>query len=164
MKTEAPPGPHWALEWGLSPPTALPLPPRCTQSPGATPAPPQVQTLLGRGQVDRTVARVFGHPTAGGGPGLAACPVLPADLTSLPGAAICGQGGLSRPPRLIEPGFLLRPPARLPAEARPPPGPRLCLSGCLTQASPSQMSVAIGRGSPCPHLGDPFQNSRSLSS
>lgn len=101
------------------------------------------------------MAHVFGHPTAGGGPGLAACPVLPADLTGLPGAAICGRGGLSRPPRLIEPGFLLRPPARLPAVARPPPGPRLCLKGCLTQASPSQVSAAVGRGLPVHTRGTP---------
>lgn len=55
-----------------------------------------------------------------GGPRPGCLPMLPADLTGLPGAPICGQGSLSRPRVLIKPGFLLRPPAGfLPQPAHP---------------------------------------------
>lgn len=77
------------------------------------------------------MARVLGYPgvwgAGGGGPGLAACPpMLPADLTGLPGAPVCGQGSLSRPRVLIKPGFLLRPPASFLPQPAHPAG-RLCV-------------------------------------
>lgn len=91
-------------------------------------------------------------PIVGGrGPGLAACRAAHWPH-HLPGAAICGQGSLSRPQALIKlasssalpPGFLPRPSPT----TSPHPGPRRC------PTSPSQTSRGQAHQY---HLGEPLE-------
>lgn len=69
-----------------------------------------------------------------GGPRPGCLPMLPADLTGLPGAPICGQGSLSRPRVLIIPAS---------SSALPP-------ASCLSQ--PTQPVSCVSKHQPSPGL------------
>lgn len=97
-------------------------------------------------------APFLGCPASGGsGPGC--LPTLPADLTGLPGAPICGQGSLSWLRVLIKPGFLLRPPAGfLPQPVHPTSRLRVRVSAFAWPDPPKHQCSA---GLPAPTWGAP---------